>query len=766
MKLAKYHWLFNEEPVLPEDYFQATAEFNVDPLAAKILWNRGIQEPEAIRKFFQPQVEDLYDPFLMHDMTRAVERLQQAVAEGQRILIYGDYDADGITSTTVMKEALELIGAEVEYFLPNRFLQGYGPNLAVYKEKIAEGIQLIVTVDNGVAGHEAIAYAQSQGVDVIVTDHHELPPTLPEAFAIVHPRHPEGNYPFGDLAGVGVAFKVATALLEEVPQEFFDLVAIGTVADLVSLTDENRILVQFGLQAMRMTERMGLEALLRAADIKKSSLSEESIGFGIGPRLNALGRLGEAGPGVALLSSFDEEEIATIITFIEQQNEARKDLVQTVTAEAMAQALTMTDPILVLAQENWHEGILGIVAGKVLQQTGKPTIVLSVDPEKGTAKGSGRSVAAFNLFDALNSRRELFLHFGGHHMAAGMTLPIEKVAELRQFLSEYVYQEEIDFTQGQELVIDERLQTSEISISLIETVRKLAPFGTDNQTPNFLIDNVAIKQAKQIGGDLSHLKLVVGDEKLDAIGFSFPNSAQEFSSDAENALVGQLSINEWNGNRKPQLMLQDFAVRGLQLFDWRAKNERPANLLMERTAYIVFNQEHRRAVPENAQIVTPEELSALSWSDFQQFVFVDCPSNPAQLKEIVQQSSLDRFYLLCLSDDAYLNGVGTREQYARLFTFIKQQKQLDVRYKTGQIAQFLKIPEKLLIFMIQVFFDLKFVTIEDGVLTSVEAPANQPLTNSGVYQKRLQQIKSEEFLLYSDIHTLRAWLLTKEENNK
>lgn len=766
MKLAKYHWLFNEEPVLPEDYLQATAEFKVDPLAAKILWNRGIQEPEAIRKFFQPQVEDLYDPFLMHDMTRAVERMQQAVAEGQRILIYGDYDADGITSTTVMKEALELIGAEVEYFLPNRFLQGYGPNLAVYKEKIAEGVQLIVTVDNGVAGHEAIAYAQSQGVDVIVTDHHELPPTLPEAFAIVHPRHPEGNYPFGDLAGVGVAFKVATALLEEVPQEFFDLVAIGTVADLVSLTDENRILVQFGLQAMRMNERLGLEALLRAADIKKSSLSEESIGFGIGPRLNALGRLGEAGPGVALLSSFDEEEIATIITFIEQQNEARKDLVQTVTAEAMAQALTMTDPILVLAQENWHEGILGIVAGKVLQQTGKPTIVLSVDPEKGTAKGSGRSVAAFNLFDALNSRRELFLHFGGHHMAAGMTLPIEKVAELRQFLSEYVYQEEIDFTQGQELVIDERLQTSEISIPLIETVRKLAPFGTDNQTPNFLIDNVAIKQAKQIGGDLSHLKLVVGDEKLDAIGFSFPNSAQEFSSDAENALVGQLSINEWNGNRKPQLMLQDFAVRGLQLFDWRAKNERPANLLMERTAYIVFNQEHRRAVPENGQIVTPEELSALSWSDFQQFVFVDCPSDPAQLKEIVQQSSLDRFYLLCLSDDAYLNGVGTREQYARLFTFIKQQKQLDVRYKTGQIAQFLKIPEKLLIFMIQVFFDLKFVTIEDGVLTSIEAPANQPLTNSGVYQKRLQQIKSEEFLLYSDIHTLRAWLLTKEENNK
>ena len=251
MKKSNYQWQLQTKTELPVEFIEQLKKEQINPLIGQLLWHRNIRTEETLRKFLHPTIEDIYDPFLMHDMEKAVARIQQAVEAGEQILVYGDYDADGITSTTVMKEAIELVGGMVQYFLPNRFVHGYGPNKDVFAEQIEQGVQLIVTVDNGAAGHEAISYAMAQGVDVIVTDHHELPEQLPEAYAIVHPRHPQGDYPFGDLAGVGVAFKVATALLGELPIELLDLVAIGTIADLVSLTDENRTFVKIGLQMIQ-----------------------------------------------------------------------------------------------------------------------------------------------------------------------------------------------------------------------------------------------------------------------------------------------------------------------------------------------------------------------------------------------------------------------------------------------------------------------------------------------------------------------------------
>ncbi|MGX7243392.1 single-stranded-DNA-specific exonuclease RecJ [Enterococcus quebecensis] len=769
MKKAKYTWQLREKSELSEEFSEILTNEKINPLLGQLLWHRDIQTKDALERFLRPTVENLYDPFLMHDMEKSVNRIQQAVAQGEKILVYGDYDADGITSTTVMKEAIELIGGEVEYFLPNRFIHGYGPNVSVFKEQIENGIQLIVTVDNGVAGHEAINYAAEQGIDVIVTDHHELPPELPNAFAIIHPKHPKGQYPFGELAGVGVAFKVATALLGELPVEFLDLVAIGTIADLVSLTDENRVLVKMGLEMLRNGERIGLDTLIHLAEVKKETLSEENIGFTIAPRLNALGRLGEAAPGVELMTTFDEEEAEQIATYINSQNEERKEIVAKITKEAF-ELIDPTESIHIVAKQGWHEGVLGIVAGRIMQETGKPTIVLTIDENNESAKGSGRSVSALNLFDALSEIREEFTHFGGHHMAAGMTLPFSNIDTVKKHLISYIEKNQIDLSQGQELLIDETLTVEETTISFIQQLKILAPFGTDNPVPNFLFKDVSIEQIRQIGADKSHLKFQLSQAgaKLDAIAFQMGNQADEFGLGTTN-VAGQLSINEWNGNKKPQLMVSDFSIDGVQLFDFRGKNARQKEIPVSNTLYIYFSSDSKKLIDD----VTSEQLLFNDLDDvieriekraIQQLVFVDCPDDIDLLKQITQLGKIQRVYMLGRSqEDAYLNGTGTREQYAQLYKFVRQQEQVDVRYKLNVVAQHLKIQEKLLIFMIQVFFDLGFVTIENGVLRKVDNPENHPLTESKVYQTRLKRIKTEEFLLYSNRETLQQWLWNEEE---
>ncbi|MHC5229437.1 single-stranded-DNA-specific exonuclease RecJ [Enterococcus sp. LJL99] len=772
MKKSKYTWRLQEKIALPNEFIELLASENISSLLGQILWHRGIQTQESLEKFLHPTVDNLYDPFLIYEMDKAIERIQLAVEQGEQILVYGDYDADGITSTTVMKEAIELIGGEVDYFLPNRFIHGYGPNKAVFEEKIQAGTQLIITVDNGVAGHEALQYAFDQGVDVIVTDHHELPEELPNAYAIIHPKHPKGSYPFGDLAGVGVAFKVATALLGELPAEFLDLVAIGTIADLVSLTDENRILVKMGLDIIRTGERIGLDYLIQLAELRKNTISEENIGFTIGPRLNALGRLGDASPGVELLTTFDEEEAQKIAEQINQQNEQRKEIVAQITKEAF-QMLQPDESVHILAKEGWHEGVLGIVAGRIMQETGKPTIVLTIDSKNQTAKGSGRSVSALNLYDCLAEIRELFIHFGGHHMAAGMTLLVENIAKVKEHLNNYIKLNEIDLSQGQELIIDETLKVEEATLSFIQQLKVLAPFGTDNAIPTFLFEQIRAKQVKQIGADKTHLKFQLEQDSalLDGIAFQMGNQADELS-DGMIDVSGQLSINEWNGNKKPQLMVNDFSIEGKQLFVLRGKANLQKQIPEEGSLYIYFSKENEALVNGN-QIDSllfsslEETLKEIQVKQTQQLIFVDCPDDQEIIRELVLAANIQRVYLMAISqEEAFLTGVGTRDQFARLYKFVMEQKQVDVRYKLGEVAKYLQIQEKLLIFMIKVFFDLGFVTIENGVLTKVETPASRPLTDSQVYQLRLKKIKTEEFLLYSDRDVLAQWLWNKEENNE
>lgn len=701
MRQANFDWKLSEtEP--SESFLQMIRELKLSPFVGKLLWQRGYHEEKDINRFLHPKEQELHDPYLIHDMDKAISRIQEAVISGEKILVYGDYDADGITSATVMKETLELLGAEVEVFLPNRFEHGYGPNQSVYQEKIEEGIQLIITVDNGVAGNDAVAYAQQAGVDVIITDHHELPENLPDAYAIVHPRHPAGHYPFPDLAGVGVAFKVASALLEEPPAEFLDLVAIGTIADLVSLTDENRILVSLGIDAIHHSERIGLQALFEESGVKMRDADETTIGFSIAPRLNAIGRMGDPRPAVSLLATFDEEEASVQAKKLNEINEERKAIVEQITQEALAM-VNKENHIHLLVNRGWHEGVLGIVAGKIMNETGKPTLVLTLK-EDGSAKGSGRSIEALNLFEMLDQMRDLFTYFGGHHAAVGLTMPSENVTILQEKMNQYIVDHQIDLMRGPELRIDEVLLPNEVTVERIDELKLLAPFGTDNPLPQFLFR---------------------------------------------------------------QLMVSDFSVGGLQVFDWRAKRFREQSRTSEGSLYLAFDSSTLKFVPEIIQeaAIVFEGLDSvkaiIEKRKPNSLVVMDCPDDLADLKEVFRSYSFNRVYLMGISpDEAYLNGVGTREQYAKLFKLIHSQERIDIRHKIKAIAQYLRIPEKLLIFMIQVFFELKFVTIENGVLQKVASPESHPLTESRLYQRRLNKIKVEEFLLLSDIPTIKKWLTT------
>ncbi|WP_414840202.1 single-stranded-DNA-specific exonuclease RecJ [Carnobacterium sp. TMP28] len=681
----------------------------------------------------------------------------------------------GITSTAVLKEAIEMIGGDVNYYIPNRFTDGYGPNTAIFEKLISEGTELILTCDNGVSGHEAISRANELGIDVIVTDHHELQSTLPDAYAIIHPKHPKGHYPFKDLAGVGVAFKLATALLGEIPLEMLDLVAIGTVADLVSLTGENRALVKQGLVILKESQRMGLMALCKVASIKQNEADEETIGFILAPRLNAVGRLGDAAPAVELLTTFDDEEAVKLAEMVNKKNSERQAIVTEITAEAL-KMIDLEDSnqgIYVLAKKGWHEGVLGIVASKVVAKTGKPAIILTIDQEKGYAKGSGRSIAAYHLYKGLEDTDYLITKFGGHQMAAGLTLPIENITAMRTELNAFLQQKIGTDKLEETFFVDEKLHIEEVTVKAIEELQKMAPFGTDNPKPTFLFEQVQVQEIKRIGSEKTHLKLKLfeGSSALDVIGFHLGELAENIGAQAQVSVIGKLTINEWNGLRKPQLMLDDLIVKGTQLFDLRSTKIATSIWQLPMADYIFFNEknykEYQGNVPENAcsYLITNLKDSEQLTMRSSKLVLVDCPDQLDLLSELLKNSQPSNIYVSFFNQESvYLEGMPSRTQFSQVFKYIATHKNIDIRHKIKLLSGHLKLKENTVIFIINVFFEADFVTIQDGIMNSVPNVKKIELTETKVYQKRLGKFAAEEALIYSRFAELESWI--KSQLNK
>ena len=739
MIIPTYNWQFAPQ-VEDADFTKIAKKAGLGPEAARLLFSRGIKGEDSLTRFLAPSLDDLHDPYLLHDMDKAVNRIRRAIEQGEFILVYGDYDADGMTSASILKETLEQLGAECLVYLPNRFTDGYGPNASVYKYFIEQqGISLIVTVDNGVAGHEAIDLAQSMGVDVIVTDHHSLPEVLPDAHASVHPEHPEADYPFKHLAGCGVAFKLACALLEEVQVELLDLVAIGTIADMVSLTDENRIMLQYGLEVLRNTQRIGLQELFEIAGISSGDLTEEIVGFQLAPRLNALGRLDDPNPAIELLTGFDDEEVRDVALMIQEKNEERKEIVQAIYEEAKS-LVEPNKSVQVLAKEGWNPGVLGIVAGRLLEELGQTVIVLNI--EDGRAKGSARSIEAVDIFEALDPHRELFIAFGGHAGAAGMTLEVDNLEALSELLEAYITEKGLDVATKNNLRLDEALDLEALTIETVKNFERLAPFGMDHQKPVFYIRDFQVENARTMGAGNAHLKLKIskGSANFEVVAFGKGSLATEFAQVKDLELAVTLSVNQWNGQTALQLMMVDARVDGVQLFNIRSKSVE----LPEGVPVLDFTSD------------LPEMFSGPA------IVVKNIPEDLSLLKQVLQEQNFSAIYFKNdIAKAYYLTGYGTREQFAKLYKTIYQFPEFDIRYKLKDLSAYLKIEQILLVKMIQIFEELGFVTIENGVMKVNKDAAKRDIAESHIYQNLKQTVKDQEMMALGTVQEIYDFLMEK-----
>lgn len=745
-------------------------ELGISRILATLLAQQGINSTEQAKKFFEPSMEEIHDPTLLHDMDKAVERIEQAVEKQEQITIYGDYDADGITSTSLMYETLLSVGANVNYYVPNRFTDGYGPNMDAYQRLIDNGTQLFITVDNGVSGKNVIDKVMAAGVDVVITDHHELPADLPNAVAIVHPRYPGSNYPFPDLSGVGVAFKVAWALTGEFPVEELDLVAIGEIADVVNVTDENHALISYGIQQLRQGMRPGLAALMKLADIKANNLTDQDIGFGIAPRLNALGRIADANDGVKLLTSLDENESQKLAKEVDQANKERQNLVAEIMKEAEKQANSSANQqkrTLLIVGKGWHQGVLGIVASRIMNETGKPTIVASTDQNNPTLiKGSGRSVDSFNLFNALEAHRELFTTFGGHPAACGLSFDQGNIAPLQIALEEEASQQKFDPTVKQPLPIAMQLEPADVTQQLYNDIQRVAPFGPGNMEPVFELNNVKVVDVKTMGQEHQHLKFsIVSDKKnLTVVAFGQGNLATLLSAPTGQInLAVKVSLNEWRGKKSVQLMLEDLQINGTVIIDERTNKLTP-QLFSSSDYYIVREPRLRENIAPHVAPGYTLSIEEAIKTDFsgQQVTLVDCPSSEEMLKRIFAEDEGEPAtirLLLYQRKSAYLAGLPTRNDFAQLYRFIYKQKELKWPMQAKAVSNHLKINMDRLNLMIQVFSEAGFVTIKDDVLKFNEPTNKTDLTQTKRYQKQLAQYKVEQQLLFNDAATVAKWLL-------
>jgi single-stranded-DNA-specific exonuclease len=565
---ANRRWVL-PKPVPDDSLARLTEQLGLPREFAFLLLNRGLESESDIRAFLSPSLEDLHDPFLMPDMDAAVHRIESAIAGGERILLHGDYDADGMSAVALLTHALQRLGGIVETFVPHRTKDGYDLSEAGLEKAGRIGASLIVTADCGVTALEAVARAGRQGRDVIVTDHHRPGARLPSAVAVVNPMREDSEYPFPGLSGVGVVFKLVQALFEragissrEVNQHL-DLVALGTVADQMPLQGENRILVRAGLRALAMSRKPGIRAMLnRVGAPDGDSVGTDHVSFRIGPRLNSVGRMGSADTGVKLLVTSDSREAERLAGYLERRNAERRQADQRVYAEVEHQIARQFDPArdsaVVVWGDDWHPGVIGIVASRIVDATHRPAVVVAFDGEIG--RGSGRSTGGFDLHSALEQLSGHLERFGGHEMAAGLSIRRERIEEFAAGLQE-IASAEFESGAGQEAIqVDAELPIGAADRSLQAWLKRASPFGAGNPAPVWLARGVELRDARGVGPEGTHLRCVLTDgaASLEAIGFGLGSRRPEATSEQRFDVLFHFEENRWNGRTRLQARLIDF----------------------------------------------------------------------------------------------------------------------------------------------------------------------------------------------------------------
>ena len=554
------------EPDHSQEEVQLAAELKVSPIVAKLLINRGLGDPHKARQFLAADMDSLLSPWDLKGMREAVACVTKTMEEGGSIVVYGDYDVDGITATSVVYRFLKRCGASVAYYIPERQSEGYGLNLEALEDLIAKGTDLVITVDCGISSYDIVEAVRDR-LALVITDHHEAPALIPRAVAVVDHKQPNCPYPDKNLAGVGVAYKLCQAIWQErtgeVYQADLDIVALGTVADVVPLVGENRILVKAGLSKMQLQPNRGIEALIDVAGLKDRKITAGHIGFTLAPRLNAAGRVAHATRAVELLTTPSQVEAYEIAEELQETNLERQALERDIHEMARQDVLKQgpdADYVVVVGGQDWHPGVIGIVASRLVEEFYKPTLVISI--KDGIGKGSCRSIDNCNIYEALQSAEDLLIQFGGHQAAAGFSIKEDKIPALRERLAQYC-KEHLAETDYIPLVdIDSQVAIDDIDVPLIEEIETLEPYGMANPTPVLALEEATISDLFLMGQQKKHAKVLLEreDSTIDAIAWNRPDLHASFFPGDRVKVAFTVQKNEWNGHVSPQLMIQDMSL--------------------------------------------------------------------------------------------------------------------------------------------------------------------------------------------------------------
>ncbi|MDD5984693.1 MAG: single-stranded-DNA-specific exonuclease RecJ [Turicibacter sp.] len=732
---SRMNWKISD--IFSEDYDSQTTVLN--PAIEQLVLARQLATAESLDTFAKEETIH-HDPFLFSEMSKIITRINEAIDQGEPILIYGDYDADGVTGTSILVRCLRELGALVDYYIPNRFYEGYGPNEDAFMQAIADGYQLVITVDNGIAGVDEAEILLEHGVDLIITDHHQVKETLPRAYAILHPELDE-NYPFHHLSGAGVALKVAEALLQEViPEDFYAIAMLGTIGDVVPLIDENRSIVKRGLAALRETEIEGLNAMMDLAGTEKSEVTEVNVGFELCPRLNAPGRMDEAALSVECLIAESEEEAKLIADQIESFNSERQKVTQKVLEEAtkLVDVKTLAKKkVVILYSPNWHEGILGIVAGRLAKQWQKAVFVVTDDHE-GFLKGSARAVEGYHLFELLNQCQDLIERFGGHALAAGITFAAENLQALEDKMNELL--QEVEVTPS--LQVDLSLPLSDLNVSFVEQLSILAPFGEGNRPPVIELKNVYVKNVKPIGNKLQHLKFTLYQEKhsVDAIAFNQAPLAMYLTPDTLFSFVGEVKINEWNGNRSVQFHFIDVLCNEFQFIDLR-----------NRQAY-----EQRKDQLQLATMYT----NATEADEIETLIINQLPNSKEELMTLIKRKKPGNIVIAPLESNVTF---APREKFVIVYKVVKQHGPITLNHQMINYFMRLGISKNELLFILQVFFEVELVIIKNGSVFPTDSVTKRDLAEAPTYQSQKAKLEMLEFFELTTWSELKTTFKTARE---
>lgn len=743
----KYNWIY---PNYDENFIKELESYSISKNIAKILNARNITDMNSVKKYFSDEYEEGYDPFLMHDMQKAVDRINEAIENEEKILVYGDYDADGITSTVLLVETLISMGANVSSYIPNRFEEGYGPNKEAFTKIIDSGITLIITVDNGIAGVEEVDLANELGCDVIVTDHHKIQDTIPNAYAIIHPEHPEGNYPFKKLAGVGVAFKLAHALLEIFPDFLLDLVAIGTIADMVSITDENRIFVKQGLELINDDPRIGLKMLLELSGID-TKIDEQTVGFYIAPKLNSIGRMDSAKLGLTFLMAEEPVTARALAEQIEQYNIQRKQVTEDIVKDVISKIENSEkkQKNVIMVSGEYHEGVLGIVASNIVEKYQKPVFIMN--EKEGVLKGSARSIFDFNIYVAMNKISDLFLAFGGHTLAAGFSFEKSNFEKIEEFLDN----EFEEFKRNNDLKANKNIDIvtslEDISYQFLNSLDALKPYGMDFEKPTVLIENAMVLNKAYFGSEKQYLRLTIADEvgNLDCITFKDSVTFDKVEKNDIIDLVCNIDKNNFNGRTKLQAHIIDIHIKEFLFEDLRFINYDIANIDINCLKLSKYKDD------KDNNFYQYKDLDSLIDEEFEYIYLLDIPTSKEYLYKIINLKP-KKVFLICeekqVLSDVYLID---KNRLIKLFNLIlsTNNKQINVAQQLDKLLAILKTNVDSLKIMIQIFKELELINFVNNTI----------ILNP--YYKTVDLKKSSSFIRMENIFEVENLLLKESITN-